>query len=132
MQTDLKYWLAINQFAKIGASRFKKLYTYFPNMQEAWQASLLELQKAGLEPAIAEEFITVRREVDPENEMEKLKKENIQVITVKDPQYPKLLKQIFNPPALLYIKGSIDNLHNKYNLAVVGTRKLSNYDEPSE
>jgi len=127
MQPDLKYWIAISQFAKIGASRFKKLYNYFPDMQTAWQANLFELQKSGLENNLAQEFILKTKEINPDLELEKVQNENIQVITIKDDCYPKLLKEIFNPPALLYIKGNLDNLNHKFNLAVVGTRKVSNY-----
>lgn len=125
--SDLKYWVAISQFAKIGAARFKRLYNHFPTMQVAWQADLLELQKAGLEPNLAQEFIFIRKQIDPDAEMAKLERENIQVVTVKDQAYPQLLKEIFYPPALLYLKGKITNLNNKFNLAVVGTRKISNY-----
>ena len=77
MQPDLKYWLAISQFAKIGAARFKKLYNYFPNMQSAWTAGLLELQKSGLEENMAQEFILVRKQINPDQELEKVQQENI-------------------------------------------------------
>ena len=127
MQNDLKYWIAISQFAKIGAARFKKLYNYFPDMQTAWTADLLALQKAGLEESIGQEFILTRGQIDPDLELAKIQKENIQAITVKDSEYSKLLKEIFNPPALLYVKGNLDNLNTQFNLAVVGTRKISNY-----
>lgn len=127
MQNDLKYWLAISQFAKIGAVRFKKLYNYFPDMQSAWTANLLELKQCGLEDSIAQEFILIRNQINPDTEMEKIQREDIKAITVKDEQYPKLLREIFNPPALLYIKGDINNLNASFNLAVVGTRKISNY-----
>lgn len=127
MLNDLKYWVAISRFSKIGPARFKKLYNYFPNMQAAWQASLLELQKSGLEENIAQEFIIKRTEINPDEELDKVNQENIQVITIKNLAYPKLLQEIFNPPALLYIKGDLANLNNKFNLAVVGTRKISNY-----
>ncbi|MFC1598841.1 DNA-processing protein DprA [Patescibacteria group bacterium] len=129
MLTDLKYWLAINQFTKIGPNRFKKLYNYFPTMQQAWQASNLELQKAGIEPNIAQEFIIKKNQINPDQELDKLQQENIQVITIKDEAYPKLLKEIFYPPALLYIKGNLANLNHHYNIAVVGTRKISAYGQ---
>ena len=129
MQSDLKYWLAISQFTKIGPTRFKKLYTYFPTLEEAWSASLLELQKSGLEENVAEEFVIKRREIAPDFELEKLQKEDIQVITILNENYPKLLQEIFNPPALLYLKGDLTNLNNKFNLAVVGTRKISHYGQ---
>jgi DNA processing protein len=127
MENDLKYWVAISQFAKIGASRFAKLYNYFPNMQAVWQAPYNELLKSGLEQKIAEEFILIRSEINPDLELEKVEKENIKVITIKDEKYPKLLKEIFSPPALLYTRGNLENLNQQFNLAVVGTRKVSNY-----
>lgn len=127
MQSDLKYWLAFSQFTKIGSNRFKKLYTYFPNLQAAWQASTLELQKAGLEENITQELINKKQDINPDLELDKINKENIQVITILDENYPKLLKEIFNPPALLYVKGEINNLNNQFNLAVVGTRKITSY-----
>jgi DNA processing protein len=127
MQADLKYWIAISQFAKIGAARFKKLYNYFPDMQAAWNANLLELRQSGIEENTAQEFILKRKDIDPELEMAKVQKENIQAITIKDVEYPKLLQEIFTPPALLYVKGDLNNLNHKFNLAVVGTRKVSNY-----
>jgi len=127
MNNDSKYWVAISQFSKIGPARFKKLYSYFPTMQEAWQSSLLDLQKCGLEKNIAEEFILIRNQIEPDNEIEKLNQANIQVITFKDDNYPEILKEIFTPPALLYLKGEAANLNSKFNLAVVGTRKISNY-----
>ncbi|OGY41826.1 MAG: DNA protecting protein DprA [Candidatus Buchananbacteria bacterium RBG_13_36_9] len=127
MQNDLKYWIAISQFAKIGAARFKKLYNYFPDMQSAWAANLLELRQSGLEDNIAQEFIIIRREINPDQELEKVQEENIEIITIKDQNYSKLLKEIFNPPALLYAKGNLENLNTQFNIAVVGTRKISNY-----
>lgn len=127
MSNDLKYWIAISQFAKIGATRFAKLYNYFPDMENAWRASYTELLKSGLEQKIAEEFILIRNGINPDLELEKVEKENIKVISMNDAKYPKLLKEIFSPPALLYIKGNSDNLNQQFNLAVVGTRKVSNY-----
>ncbi|MDD5341336.1 MAG: DNA-processing protein DprA [Patescibacteria group bacterium] len=127
MSNDLKYWVAISQFAKIGAARFAKFYNYFPDMETAWRAPYAELLKSGLEQKIAEEFILIRGEINPDLEMEKVERENIKVITIKDETYPKLLKEIYGPPALLYVKGELANLNNDYKLAAVGARKVSNY-----
>ncbi len=126
---DLKYWIAISQFAKIGASRFARFYNYFPNMEVAWRASYNELLKSGLEQKIAEEFILIRGNINPDLELGKVDAENIKVITIKDEKYPKLLQEIFYPPALLYVKGNLENLNQQFNLAVVGTRKASNYGQ---
>jgi len=127
MDQDLKYWVGISQFTKIGPNRFKKLYNYFPTMKDAWQAPLLELQKSGLEENISQEFIIERNKIDLNFELNKIQQEDINVLTIKDAKYPKNLQEIFNPPALLYIKGNLENLNNKFNLAVVGSRKFTAY-----
>lgn len=126
MQKDLKYWNAINQNMKIGPVRFQKIVNNFNDLQHAWQASRSELIKIGLEQNVIEYFLVKRKEIDPDFEMEKLAAEKINIITIKDKRYPQLLKQIYNPPALLYIKGEFTT-EDDLALGVVGTRKISGY-----
>ncbi len=123
---DLKYWNAINLDPKIGPKRFKLLYNHFENMEQAFKADFSELKRAGLEKKITEHFMAKRAEVDPDQEMEKLEKEEIRIITIKDKEYPKRLKEIYNPPGLLYIRGKFTK-EDELALAVVGTRKISSY-----
>jgi DNA processing protein len=59
--------------------------------------------------------------------LEQYKSQNIQCITLFDASYPSLLKQIYNPPWVLYGKGDRDLLHNNQMLAVVGTRNPTTY-----
>lgn len=123
-----KYWVAFSQFAKIGPVRFKKIYDYFSNMEEAWSASAEELKETGLDDGIIEEIIAKRPDINPDQEWEKLEKEKIKVVTILDEDYPKLLKEIYKPPAMLYYKGDF-LANNDFALAVVGTRKISAYGE---
>lgn len=124
--SEKKYWVAISQFTKIGAVKFKKIYNYFPSMEAAYKASFNDLMRTGLEEKIVQEFISKRSEINPDEEWEKLEKENISVLTIKDENYPKILKEIYNPPALLYYKGKIFE-KEEFSLAVVGTRKITPY-----
>lgn len=123
---DLKYWLAFSRFPKIGSVKFLKLLNYFPSMEEAWQASPSLLAKAGFEENIIQEFFAKKQEISPDEELEKVIKENISVVTIKDENYPSLLKEIWNPPALLYYKGTLEK-EEKFSIAVVGTRKITSY-----
>ena len=127
MNPDLKYWNAINLEPKIGPKRFKKLYNYFESMEQAWQASRSELHQAGLENKVITALQEKRHEISPEREMEKLAQEDIEIITIKDTKYPKLLAEIPDPPALLYFKGKIPI--SQLSIAVVGTRKFTPYGE---
>lgn len=123
---QLPYWLAFNQISTIGPIRFQRLLNYFADLKDAWQAPISELIKAGLEPKIAREVAEKKPKINPQNELEKLEKINGQAITILDQNYPKLLKEIYAPPPLLYYLGEFD-LNNDFILAVVGTRKISEY-----
>ncbi|MFA6296385.1 MAG: DNA-processing protein DprA [Patescibacteria group bacterium] len=123
---DLKYWNALNQNLRIGARRFKKLYTHFETMEQVWFADSLELSKAGLEDKVIDYILVKRPTISVDSEMEKLEKENIHIITIKDKAYPKLLKEIYDPPALLYVRGELKE-QDEFAISVVGTRKISQY-----
>ena len=125
---DLKYWVALNHFPKFGPARFKRLINYFPDMAEAFKATSSELIKAKIEENITQEFITARLEINPDQLMDKLDQEDIKVITIKNKIYPKLLKELYTPPPLIYYKGNFD-LKNDFTLAVVGARKYTNYGQ---
>ena len=123
---DLKYWLALSQFYKFGPAKFKKLKNYFSDIESAYKASLKDYLRAGLEESLAEEFIIFKQQIEPNKLLEKLNKEKLNVLTIEDPAYPKLLKQIYDPPFILYYRGRIEAF-NGFLLAVVGARKYSAY-----
>ncbi len=126
LNEDQKYWVAFSRIPKIGATRLARLYSFFSSMQEAWQASFSDLMTSGLEEKIVNEFFSEKDSINPGAEWEKLEKENIKVVTIGDKYYPKLLKEIWNPPSLLYYKGTLPE-NEEYTIGVVGTRKISNY-----
>jgi DNA processing protein len=126
MNSDLKFWNAINLNPKIGPAKFKKIYTRFKTMEEAWNASALDLKKCGLEEKDIEYFLIKRQEVNPDLEFEKIENEKIKIVTIRDKNYPKLLKEIYLPPPLLYVKGDLEK-EIDFTLGVVGTRKPTLY-----
>ena len=68
-----------------------------------------------------------REKINPDEEWEKLDKENIRAIAHTDPNYPDLLKEITNPPYILYMKGGLKKLNVNPMVAIVGSRKLTAY-----
>ena len=125
---DKKYWNAINLIQGFGPKRFKKLYSHFDSMESAWKSDTEELRKAGLEEKIIGTFLIERQKISPDEEMEKIEKEEVRILTIKDDKYPKLLKEIYDPPAMLYTKGEFKET-DEFSLAVVGTRKMSSYGQ---
>ncbi len=123
---DLKYWLALSQFYKFGPVKFKKIKNYFHTIENAYKASLKDYLRAGIEEKIAEEFIIFKHKIKPEKLLENLAKEKLKALTIEDKNYPELLKQIYDPPFILYYRGDLEAL-NGFSLAVVGARKYSPY-----
>jgi DNA processing protein len=123
---EIKYLIALNNFPKFGPIRTKKIRKRFPDLENAFKASVAELAQAGIEPNIAEEFAAARININPDKLLEQLKKEDIQAIAADNKLYPKLLSQIYDPPQLFYLKGRL-KAEDEFALAVVGARKYTSY-----
>lgn len=116
----------MNQIQKFGPIRFKKLINFFPSIQDAWFASRQDLIEAGIESELIDDFFIKRETIIPEELWKTLEKEDVQVVTIDEPNYPTILKEIYDPPALLYYRGFLDNA-DEFRMAVVGTRKITPY-----
>jgi len=126
MNEKIKILVGLTRIPRFGAKKFGQLRHFFGTAEKIWSVSFSELKQIGWEDKNAEEFVFFRDQVDLNKEMEGLDKENVCAIDADDPDYPKLLKQIYNPPFLLYYKGDI-KAASDFALAVVGTRSPTNY-----
>lgn len=125
-QSDKVYFNAFNQIPSIGSVRFRKLLNHFPDLATAWRASAEEFTRAGLEDNVVKEILEKRAAIDPEKEFAKLAAQKIKLLTNRDEDYPKLLREIPNPPIVIYLKGEFLP-QDELAVAVVGTRKISPY-----
>lgn len=130
MHAQAKYFHAFNLFnERIGPARFKKLLGYFGSLEQAWKnGGEQDFIQAGLEEELARDVVARRPQLDLDKEIAKLAKENIGIITILDENYHKLLKEIHDPPAIIYFRGSLKP-EDEFAIAVVGTRKLSTYGQ---
>lgn len=123
---DAKYYHAFSLIPDFGPLKFKKIIHHFADLEKAWFASGTELMRAGIKEKMAEKIAKYRAQINPESEAEKISQSGVRMITIKDEAYPRLLKEIYDPPALLYARGEIKN-PCPIALSVVGTRKPSTY-----
>ena len=129
----MKYHAALAHFPKITYHRYQKLAAYFSDLKNLWDVEINELAAAGLEENIAHEFLSWRETNPIEKIMEGLYKENINTISISEPGYPELLKEINDPPHTLFIRGKLPNNERTPAgrqapaLGVVGTRKFTAY-----
>lgn len=126
MNPEHLYFNAFNQIPQIGSVRFRKLLNGFATLQEAWRAPAQALLSAGLEEPVVSKILEERGRIDPEREYEKLRAKNISLLTFQEDGYPKLLREIPNPPAGLYLLGKFDT-RDEMAVAVVGSRKFTPY-----
>ncbi|HLD25119.1 MAG TPA: DNA-processing protein DprA [Patescibacteria group bacterium] len=138
-QNDTRYFVGFSLFPGIGPVRFHLLYTYFGSAKAAWEAPLTELKKIRLGDTRSEEFDAFRRKTNLDEYLSQLEKLHISVLTIFDPKYPKLLKEIPDAPFLIYVRGKpayVETSAGKREkvpinldrtVGVVGTRKISHY-----
>lgn len=126
MTNDIQYWLAIDSMQKIGPAKFKKLYSYFSTMEEAWRADIGEWEKAGIDKNLINDFAIEKKQINPQQLLEEIEREQIEVMIILNKDYPVMLKEIYSPPAIIYYRGTLPQSAD-ICLAVVGTRKISHY-----
>ena len=125
-KNEVKYWVGFNLIPGIGAVKFSLLENHFGDLGRAWHASATELRSAGLDPKSVEKIIATRPRISFDNEMEKLEKYKIRVVTHNSFDYPPRLKEIYDYPPVLYIRGILTS-EDEIAIAVVGTRRASIY-----
>jgi DNA processing protein len=123
---DKRYWVGFNLVKGIGAVRLKALRDHFGDLAVAWQAPLEALQAAGLSLKLAERVAQIRVQVDLEKYLARIGSQGIQILTWEDELYPARLKEIDQPPPVLYVRGSL-TAEDAWAVAVVGTRRVSAY-----
>ena len=123
---DLKYWVGFNIISGIGRVRFAQLENYFGSMEKAWMADTAELKKAGLDKIVIDAIVAGRPKVSLDTEIEKLEHNHVQVFTYHDAEYPARLKEIYDYPPVLYVRGDLLP-EDECCIAVVGTRRATVY-----
>jgi DNA processing protein len=119
-------WLALTLTPGLGPTRAKRLVEFFGSVEAAFNASLTELEAAGL-PATAAQSLGTGKSVElAHDEIAKANAAGIECVTLDDPRYPARLRQIYDPPLVLYVRGNVSTL-SQPGIAVVGTRHPTPY-----
>jgi DNA processing protein len=123
---ELKYWVAFSGIPGIGRVRISQLKEYFGSLQDAWKAPEGKLKQAGLDSRSIDALVTLRPRISLDAEMEKLERYRVKVLVYEDPLYPSRLKEIYDYPPVLYVRGSLP-AEDEPCLAIVGTRRPTIY-----
>src|SRR5512147_995488 len=124
--SDKRYWIGFNLIKGIGAVRMQALIQHFGDLEIAWKAAPADLAQAGLSLKLIERIVQARTSVDLEKVWAKIEAQGIGILTWEDEAYPQRLKEIDQPPPVLYLRGEYlpDDL---FAVAIVGTRRVTAY-----
>ena len=120
MKNTLKYYLALWRLSGVGPAMFEKLLQHFQSIEAVFSATRSDLRHAGCSDVVIDALLDPNwAQVDEDLAWQS--QENCHLISLCDPRYPRLLREIDNPPLVLSVRGRLDAL-SKPQLAMVGSR----------
>ncbi len=129
MNIDVRHILQLSTIPGIGPGRIKNLVNYFKETDLIFKASISELVKVeGIDKGLAKRIIEARNQNSKfaEEQIFRAEKLGARIITLWDSEYPELLRKIYDPPVVLFLRGNLVE-QDKYSIAIVGTRTPTNY-----
>ncbi len=125
--TDIEKWIRLIRADGVGPVSFGRLIEFYGSVDAALGASAAGLARIeGIGAKTAERIVSTRDRFDACAELERAEKLGVWIVHMADPRYPPLLKQIYDPPPVLYVKGTLGREDN-LAIAVVGSRRPSIY-----
>ena len=119
-------WLALALTPGLGPTKARRVIEFFGSVQALFRASLTELEAAGLRAVSAQSLGTGRSLELAQDELGKAAAADARIVALDDPGYPAQLKQIYDPPLILYVRGN-DAVISQPGIALVGTRHPTPY-----
>ncbi len=119
-------WSALHLVPGLGARNALKLIRAFGNPGAVFHASLSELRSCGIRRAVADAIHSGLSFEDAATELKKVAEAGVEIVTFHDPRYPVRLKEIYDPPILLYARGRAELLVTD-SMAIVGSRRPTPY-----
>jgi DNA processing protein len=125
-QEETLHWLALRMVPGLGTTSSLKVLQKLKSPQAIFRSSASELEACGLSPAQARNITSGCSFDDAVDQQQRILDAGAQLIAIHDPRYPRRLREIFDPPLLLYALGRTELL-GSHSIAVVGTRRPTPY-----
>jgi len=119
-------WLALALTPGLGPTKARRVLEFFGGIQGVFRASLTELEAAGIRAVSAQSLGTGQSMELAQDEWARAAAVGVTLVALDDPAYPVQLKQIYDPPLLLYVRGNTEAI-SQPGIAVVGTRHPTPY-----
>src|SRR5450631_1001085 len=121
-----RQWLALALTPGLGANKSRRLVEFFGSIQAVFRATLTELEAAGLRAVSAQSLATGQSGELAQEELGRAIEVGAHIIAMDDPAYPSQLKQIYDLPLVLYVRGN-EAVISQPGIALVGTRHPTPY-----
>ncbi|MDQ2936614.1 MAG: DNA-processing protein DprA [Acidobacteriota bacterium] len=125
----MRDWVALNMTPGIGPRAAAKLLERFGSAEAVYSATRVELEKVRLLPEAVDSIIARDAHEKAEAEIEDVRKLGAEILVLDDGVYPSLLREIYDPPVALYVKGAWYECLEQPCVAIVGSRKCSTYGQ---
>lgn len=136
-ETETKYWVAFNQIVGAGVNirKLKPAYERLGSLEKLWKADPLDLKEMGegpygmafLNDEFIGKFLEARRKIDVDDLVAKLKEADTRAYPYPHPQFPNQLRQLYDAPIVIYVRGHLDPFRIRCAIAMVGTRNTTSY-----
>ncbi|MGE0404679.1 MAG: DNA-processing protein DprA [Candidatus Korobacteraceae bacterium] len=120
------FWLALAHTPGLSAARVRNLVEHFGSVEQVFRVTLTDLEAAGLRAASAQAIALGKSLESAQEELVRATSAGAQLVVLESPAYSSLLRQIYDPPTVLYVRGNAALL-NQPGIAVVGTRHPTPY-----
>ena len=124
--TPLLEWLAISLTPGLGPTKARRLVEHFGTPEAVFRASLTELESTGIPAVSAQSLATGKSAELAREEIATAAAAGVTMLSMDDPSYPPRLKEIYDPPLILRVRGNPEVL-TKPGIAMVGTRHPTPY-----
>ena len=124
--THLLEWLGLSLTQGLGPTKTRKLVEHFGSPEGVFRASLTELESTGIQAVSAQSIATGKSAELAREEIAKAAAAEVTILSLDDPCYPPRLKEIYDPPLILYVRGNPAVL-TQPGIAMVGTRHPTPY-----
>jgi DNA processing protein len=125
----IRDWVALNMTPGIGPRAAAKLLERFGSAEAVFEATRAELEQLRLLPESVDSIIARDTRERAELEIEDIKKVGADLLILDDGVYPSQLREIYDPPITLYVKGAWEECLDRPCIAVVGSRRCSTYGQ---
>jgi len=126
MNEEIVQYLILASVEGLGCRGVHRLLNFYQKPEAILRAPVAELVDHGLPEVVAKMLLSSTRRAQGEAELGICLQSGVEILTLSDPGYPKLLREIFDPPIVLYCKGDVRCL-NSHSISIVGSRQATPY-----